>query len=269
MRDLLDKATEYTLVKSWKEDGDESALARLIHSYDPMILNVARKFATQHMQIDDLLQEGRIGFMAALSNFDPERGYRVSTLAKPHVTSHIQVHAMEFRGTIRLPKSRRTKRMLSRVLGDLAMLEEMKGAPATQEERAAICARHKFSLGDFDSYQRALKPGRSLSGVIGDEETPATLASDADVEGDALRSVDNDRMFAVLKDAMAGLDERSKLIVVRRNTSDDSKPPSYASIGSEIGISGERVRRLEAEALSKIRERLAKAGITGIDQFAV
>jgi RNA polymerase sigma factor (sigma-70 family) len=268
MRKKLNRQEEISLAREWKLKGDRIALDKLVEAYQPLIINISGRYVRGNIQRSDLIQEGVIGFISGLENFSPELGYGVGTLTRFHIESHMQMHVAEFGGTIRLPKSRRIKNLMSRVVGSIRMLENVHGRTLSQEEKARLCERHGFDLTELEELQAVLAPYKSISGgFTDDDEWGVTIASTSTGEQEATKNLDTERAAKAIQNAMRHLDERARYIIARRHFGDDCL--SYKALGAELGISGERVRRVEENARNILRERLQMAGITGADSFGL
>jgi RNA polymerase sigma factor (sigma-70 family) len=233
-----------------------------------MIRNIARRYLRAGLDVEDLVQEGSMGFIGALDNFDPDLGYSVGTLARFHVAARIQLHVSEFAGSIRLPNSRKIKGLLSQCVSRIRLAEAEKGEPLDASEKAKICEAAGFEFAELEQYEMVMRPSRSLSGASadGDESAFELRDENADVERLVLEKSSMESVARLLEELLAEMPERTARIVRLRHLSEDFV--SLDAIGAEIGISRERVRRIEMKALRIIRERLAQAGLTRYDDVA-
>lgn len=266
---LLEKHEELDLARAWLDNGDERARARLVRAYQPMIRKTARKYLRGRLEMDDLVQEGVIGFMAGLDNFDPERGYSVGTLARFHITARIQLFVSEFTGIIRLPNSRRIKGLLSNCVGRIRMEENERGEKLDNSEKEKICTEAGFSLRELEQYEMVMRPVKSITAQSdsdanesGFDLADGTASPEESVS--ARRSLD--KAQEILRTIMTDMPERTRRIISMRHLSDDFV--SLDTIAEEVGISRERVRRIEKDALGEILESMKKAGIDSFSDIA-
>lgn len=269
MKKMLEKSEELSLARAWRDAGSERARSRLVDAYQPMIKRIARRHLRNGLNMDDLVQEGVIGFMAALDNFDPERGYGVGTLARFHIAARIQLYVSEFTGIIRLPNSRRIKGLLSSCVGKIRSAEAEHGRTLSDSEKEAICAEAGFSLAELHQYEMVMRPAKSLAAQSSsdDDESSYELADEnADTEEQVLSERSMQSAQAILGRIMMDLPERTRKILSMRHLSEDFV--SLDAIAAEVGISRERVRRIEMDALDVIRQRFREAGIEGIGDIA-
>jgi RNA polymerase sigma factor (sigma-70 family) len=269
MKKMLRKDEELALARAWLDKGCERSRSKLVDSYQPMIRNIARKYLRNGLSMDDLAQEGAIGFMAGLDNFDPDRGYSVGTLARFHIQARIQLHVSEFTGIIRLPNSRRIKGLLSNCVAKIRAAEADRGETLSAAEKAEICAEGGFDLAELEQYEMVMRPTKSLAGRASssdDESTFELVDEKADTEAEVLASQSMEKAQAALGAIMADMPERTRKILEMRHLGEDFV--SLDAIALEVGVSRERVRRIEMDALKKIREGLAASGINSLHDVA-
>jgi|TARA_R100000687_G_scaffold82011_1_gene80247 RNA polymerase sigma factor (sigma-70 family) len=269
MKKMLEKPEELALARAWLDQQCERSRARLVDAYHPMIRRIARKHLRNGLTMDDLTQEGVIGFMAALDNFDPDRGYSVGTLARFHIAARVQLYVSEFTGIIRLPNSRRIKGLLSNCVSKIRFEENLRGETLSAAEKDEICTNAGFSLRELEQYEMVMRPTKSLAAQSSsdDDETVFELADEtADVEAEVVRSSSMKSAEVLLGRILADFPERTRTILRMRHLSEDFV--SLDKIAAEVGVSRERVRRIEMDALDVIRERFKAAGIDGLGDIA-
>jgi RNA polymerase sigma factor (sigma-70 family) len=269
MKKMLEKPEELALARSWLDDNCERSRGRLVDAYQPMIRRIARKHLRNGLTMDDLVQEGSIGFMGALDNFDPDRGYSVGTLARFHITARVQLYVSEFAGIIRLPNSRRIKGLLSNCVSKIRFEEAQKGETLTPQEKNEICEAAGFSLRELEQYEMVMRPAKSLASQSSSDEDESVFEladENADVEASVVLSQSMKSAQEILDRIMSDLPERTRTILRMRHLSDDFV--SLDKIAAEVGISRERVRRIEMDALDIIRDRFKSAGIQDLSDIA-
>jgi RNA polymerase sigma-32 factor len=266
---FLEKSEELALARAWLDSGDERARARLVRAYQPMIRRIARKHLRNGLSAEDLIQEGTIGFMAGLDNFDPDRGYSVGTLARFHIAAHVQLHVSEFTGIIRLPNSRRIKGLLSKCVSKIRFEEKERGELLTNSEKEEICQEAGFTLAELEQYEMVMRPTKSIAAQSSsdDDESGFELPDEgASPEQIVAQDQSMDVARDILAKIMSGFPERTRKILSMRHLTDDFV--SLDSIAAEVGISRERVRRIEKDALVEIRKGFAEAGISDLGDIA-
>lgn len=269
MTRILDKDEELAHARAWLDHGSERARNALVRAYQPMIRRIARKHLRAGLAVEDLVQEGTIGFMSGLDNFDPSRGYSVGTLARFHIAARIQLHVSEFTGIIRLPNSRRIKKLLSSCVSNIRLEEKLRGETLSHAEKEKICQDAGFSLDELEQYEMVMRPVKSIGSQSqsDEDESGFELADDSASPEDL---VAHSQSMAVAQDILARIladfPERTRKILSMRHLSEDFV--SLDSIAAEVGISRERVRRIEKDALAEIRKGFQRAGISQLDDIA-
>jgi len=262
MTKMLKKDEELALARAWLERSDERARGRLVVAYQPMIRNIARKNLRSGLSLDDLIQEGNIGFMAGLDNFDPDRGYSVGTLARFHIAARIQLHVSEFTGIIRLPNSRRIKGLLSQCVAKIRAAEAEAGETISQARKKEICEAAGFELEELEQFEMVMRPTKSLAiqKSDSDEESGFEVVDETGSSEDVYSSTEAlEKTKTLLAGILADMPERTRTIITMRHLGEEFV--SLDSIAATVGISRERVRRIERDALGKIQEALKDAGI--------
>jgi RNA polymerase sigma-32 factor len=262
---LLEKEEELELARSWLESGCQRSRAKIVTAYQPMIKNIARKHMRNGLSREDLIQEGTIGFLSGLDNFDPSTGYSVGTLARWHIAARMQLHIAEFIGVLRLPNSRRIKGLISKCVGKIRYKENEIGRQLSDIEKAEICKNAGFSLDELHEYERAIRPAKSLSAPTHDDENFYELEDTKTTADSMLSNQSVSQAADLLKIALKDLPERTQTIIAMRHLSGDFN--SLESIAEKVGISRERVRRIELDALQKIKSELEKSGISDLSDI--
>ncbi|MDX2592275.1 sigma-70 family RNA polymerase sigma factor [Streptomyces sp. WI03-4A] len=223
---------------------------RLVHSMVP-------RYLEQGLDYDDLFQHGALGLMRAARKFDPAKGFKFSTYATWWVRQSITRGIADEGAVIRIPVHMHEQiRRVANAERSLAA----QGRPATAAEVAVLC---DVSLSKVEEARRLSMRTDSLDRVIGDgatlgdfvARTRAVPSFEARVH-DAL----------LLADAMAVVDTfsgRDHRILVRRLGLDDEAPSTLDQLGSEFGVTRERIRQLEVKLLPALRERLRSARLLG------
>ena len=255
---LLDADEESRLVRR-AMSGDGDAVRRLVASHLRMVVKVARRYRGSGLAMADLVQEGVLGLVQALRRFDPDQGARLSTYARWWVRSSIQDYALRSWSVVRVGTSNAQKTLAFRLKQMTAEL--LDGAEDLSEEAVASLARRfgstkaevaalagRLSKGD-ESIDRAWPDGPPLiDRMAADQPDPE--------EALAIRSEHVLRRNLVDR-ALAALPPREKIVIQRRYL--DEAKHTFVAIGLELGVSKDRVRQLEARALTRLRDLLGPA----------
>jgi len=262
--ELLDAETELKLAYAWRDKRDERALHRLITAYMRLAISMAAKFRRYGAPMNDLIQEASLGLMKAADKFDPDRGVRFSTYAVWWIKASIQDYVMRNWSMVRTGSTSSQKSLFFNMRRVQARLEREASGRGERLDahqlRQLIAMEVGVPLHDVEMME-----GR-LAGS--DFSLNATQSSDEDgrewietLEDEAMIGSDRveiDKDIATLRgwlvSAMTNLNTRERFIVRERKLRDD--PRTLESLGSELGLSKERVRQLEAAAFGKMRKSL-------------
>lgn len=262
--ELLDAETELRLAYAWRDERDEAALHRLVTAYMRLAIAMAAKFRRYGAPMNDLIQEAGLGLMKAADKFDPDRGVRFSTYAVWWIKASIQDYVMRNWSMVRTGSTSSQKALffnLRRVQARLEREAARQGITLDGHQlRERIAQEVGVPLADVEMME-----GR-LAGT--DFSLNATQSTDEEgrewidaLEDDSVQAAervaaahDVDRLRGWLVQALRGLTERERFIVTERKLRDE--PRTLESLGSELGLSKERVRQLEAAAFAKMRRSL-------------
>ena len=259
--EMLEQDVELELARNWHQKGCEKSLHRLVNAYMRLAVSMASKYGKYGIDTNELIQEAGIGLMKAAEKFDPEREVRFSTYATWWIKASIQDFVLRNWSMVRTGSTasqkslffnlKRVKSQIEREF-DNSVASVDYGSPNNMgAEKMGVPLRDvemmdsRLSGGDFslNSLQQG-EEGREWIETIEDEN-----ASGSDkVE----KSKDDMTVKMWINEAIDTLNEREKTIVLERKLRD--KPRTLDSIGGELGVSKERVRQLEAEALKKLRK---------------
>ena len=259
---LLTAAEEVKLARAVR-DGDFAARQHMIEANLRLVVSIARHYQHRGLPLDDLIEEGNLGLIHALEKFDPERGFRFSTYATWWVRQTIERAIMNQSRTVRLPVYvikelnivLRAMRRLDRQRGEQdgppgAMLDDVAhllDRPVEEVRRLLVLNERSASL---DS-ALDIDPELSMSDSIADEGAEDPAAHLAQHEAEML-----------VADWVTQLTDRQRLVVERRYGLGGQDATTLERIATDLGLTRERVRQIQMEALSKLRRRIARDGLT-------
>ena len=228
----------------------EAARQRFIMANLRLVVSVARKYQGQGLPLLDLIQEGNIGLMRAVELFDWRRGFKFSTYATWWIRQGITRAIADRSRSIRLPVHIHDRlRKLNRSRFQFA---QTMGREPTREELAKALDTTTSEIDDLMEMGR--REPVSLQAPVGEETELGDLIEEVDSEGQF-----NEVEDALLRDEIGSavervLDERERHVVALRYGLENGQPLSLRETGKVLGLSGERVRLIEREALRKLRE---------------
>lgn len=250
---LLEEGHERDLLRRIREHDEPEAMAALVHAHLRLTLDVALRYTSRSVRVEDLVSEGAVGLCEAAHRFDPSHGTRFATYAAWWVRAHIRAFALKNRRVVALPATRNGRVVLGRSTRAQAALTAKLGRPPTTEELAEAL---EVGVRDVEMVHSALS-GRDVSLAPREDGPPVTIGAGTPTPEELVaRAEDEANAKGAVARALEALDPREHEIVRRRYLDEDVQ--TLRAIGAEMGLSRERVRQLELRAKDKMRRQLAQ-----------
>ena len=259
--DLLPQEREFELARRWREGDDESALHELVTAYIRLVVSIATRFRAYGLPLGDMVQEGSVGLMQAAARFEPKRKVRFSTYASWWIRSTIQEYILRNWSIVRTGTTAAQKslffnlrRLRARIdganasrLSECAIKEIARVLRVTEPEVEAMEAR----LAGAD------KSLNDAFGEAGEGEVQDMIADESSTPEETTLELRESEVRALwLAAGLSELTQREQTIIRERRLRD--KGVTLAALGRRFGISKERVRQIEYEALGKLRAAIVR-----------
>lgn len=251
VREYLNDISKVNLLtaEQEKEYARSKQTNKLIEANLRLVVNIAKRYKDRGMSFMDLVQEGNIGLMKAAKKFDPEKGFRFSTYATFWIKQTILRAIYSQTRTVKIPSHAIIK--LNKIIKARREIEELTGEEATNEMIAKKIGMKEKEIEELFIISQTLV---SLDSKIGEDEENSIgdlIADENSIDPyeSAERSVLNENLIKVLNT----IDEREARIIKLRFGLEGEESKTLDEVGTIVGLTKERVRQIENNALKKLR----------------
>jgi RNA polymerase sigma-32 factor len=256
---LLAEADELRLARSYRDNEDLDAARQLVLSHLRLVVSIARGYLGYGLGHADLIQEGNVGLMKAVKRFDPERGVRLVSFAVHWIRAEIHEYILRNWRIVKIATTKAQRKLFF----NLRSMKKGHGA-LTRDEIDAMASALRVKTSDVAEMETRLGGQDLALEPVGDDEEDgfgpiAYLSNPEDEPGRILEHQESERMLAQgLERALRSLDPRSRRIIEARWLRERDTLTLH-DLASEFGVSAERIRQIEAQAMKKMRALIPAA----------
>ena len=258
---LLTEAEELRLARQLRDEDDLDAARQLVLSHLRLVVSIARGYLGYGLSHADLIQEGNVGLMKAVKRFDPERRVRLVSFAVHWIRAEIHEHILRNWRIVKIATTKAQRKLFF----NLRSMKKSHGA-LSQDETNAMAAALNVKPADVSEMETRLGGQDIALEPMGEDEEdgfgPLSYLTNPEEEpGRILEHEQNERLRAQgLQNALANLDARSRRIIEARWLR-ESDTATLHELADEFGVSAERIRQIEGQAMKKMKASIQAPGV--------
>ncbi|PHV24797.1 RNA polymerase sigma factor RpoS [Janthinobacterium sp. BJB426] len=257
-RPLLTVAQEVHYATLAKQGNFEARQTMIEHNLR-LVVSIAKHYINRGVVLLDMIEEGNIGLMRAIDKFEPERGFRFSTYATWWIRQSIERAIMNQARTVRLPVH--MVRELNQILRGKYHLEAQHhdGKDATAEDIAHLVGRPVEEVQDILALS---EHATSLDAPLDNDPQSSLMDMLPGASEDSPDArAEHHEMTVLVRDWLTKLPDKQRVVIMRRFGLDNDDPATLETLAEEMGVTRERVRQIQQEALIKLKRAMAARGV--------
>ena len=255
---LLSPDEELRLARAVRQ-GDFPARQKMIEANLRLVVSIAKHYQHRGVTFDDLIEEGNLGLIHALEKYDPERGFRFSTYATWWIRQNIERAIMNQSRTIRLPVH--MVKELNIILRALRKFES-EGEDEGHADIDAVAKLLDRPASEIRAVLRLNERTASLDAPLEiDQDLSVSDAIAGDISADPEHQLEQSEIEHHVANWVAELSDKQRRVIELRYGLNGNEVRTLETLAEELGVTRERVRQIQLEALSQLRRRLARDGV--------
>lgn len=237
-------------------DGDEEAIRQMVNSNLRLVVSVAREYAGRGVPLLDLIQEGSIGLLVAAKKFDYTMEFRFSTYATKWIRQGVTRYLLNHSNLIRVPAH--TAERIRKIVSMRAKLHQEYGVEPTEEALAKAC---KLSVEKLRQLMQLHPEIRSLDATFGDEDASIGAILENMQAPQPYETLVREELNHTMDSLLQMLNDRQRQVLQMHFGMTDGVCYSLEEIGKCLGVSKERARQIEQQAMEKLQKMGASMGL--------
>ncbi len=257
---ILSPEQEYMLAKRFQEHGDTDAAAQLVTSHLRLVAKIAMGYRGYGLPVSELISEGNIGLMQGVKKFEPERGFRLATYAMWWIRASIQEFILRSWSLVKMGTTAAQKKLFFNLRRMKKNLDAYEDSDLHPDDVAKIATTLGVSEQEVVNMNRRMMMGGDASLNVslreeGEGQWQDVLADDRPLQDETVADAEEATVrHAMLVEAMDGLNERERDILMERRLTED--PKTLEELSQVYHVSRERVRQIEVRAFEKLQKAM-------------